>query len=343
MMRKFLLSVMVVGIVMLGACSTNENPVEPTVQGATMKLTVTADKTYYIKFSEKSEVTIANYLTEDDWDIVIDNLTRIRLNGGATAPGKVYAVIQDGTDYDKLAKAPDAEYVTDTQDSYAIGESWYFYNINDHTVNPLDKIYVIRTMDGAFYKFMITECVFTSRTDGEIKFRFDPVEAPVKPEYQDIHARVRYVKFSLSGSEKTYLNLKDGAEVTISDPATSTVWDLYSDFVTIYTNGGTSGPGQGAGIMYQAMEFDSVHSAPQDGYVTDDSLASPEPKWAIGDSWFSYDVNTHSLSVNEGYTYVLRTADSRYAKLEFVAAEFSGQSGGLAVLRIEYLDYGREF
>ncbi len=342
-MRKFLLSIIAVGILMLSACSTNENPVEPTGQGATMKLTVTAGERYYIKFSEKSEVTIADYLMEDEWDIVIDNLTRIRVNGGATAPGKVHVLMLDGTDYDKLAKAPDLEYVTDTQDSYAIGEAWYFYNVNDHTVNPLDKIYVIKTADGAFYKFMITECVFSSRTDGEIKFRFDPVDAPAKPEYQDTHARVRYVKFSLSGAEKTYLNLKEGTEVAIGDQATSTVWDLYSDFVTIYTNGGTSGPGQGAGILYEATEFDSVNSAPQEGYVADDTLASPESKWAVGDSWFSYDFNTHSLSVNADYTYVLRTADGRYAKLEFVAAEFYGQSGGMAVMRIEYLDYGTEF
>jgi hypothetical protein len=280
---------------------------------------------------------------EEGWDIVIDNLTRIRLNGGATAPGPVYATMLAGVDYDGLKTAPDAEYVTDSQNAFAIGEEWYFYNVNDHSVNPLDQVYVIRTSDGAFYKLKITECVATSRTEVELKFRFDPVAAPSGPTFQSSDGLVKYARFTLSGSEMTYFSLKEGREVEISDPATSTAWDLASDFVTIYTNGGTSGPGQGAAVLYETTEFDSVDTAPQGGYVADDSLANPDPRWAVGDSWYTYDSINHKLAVNEGYTYVLRTANGKYAKLEFAQADFAGQSGGTAVLRVEYLENGMDF
>jgi len=343
-MRIFLSLMFAVIILVLGACSTNENPVEPNNPPVeTMKLAATADQTYFIKFSEKSEVAITDHLMEDGWDIVVDNLTRIRLNGGATAPGSVYAAMLTDTGYDDLKTAPDAEYITDSQIDYAIGEGWYFYNVNDHTVNPLDQIYVIRTAEGSFYKFMITECVALSRTEVDLKFRFDPVSAPANPSYQNADGLVKFAKFTLSGSEMTYFSLKEGGEIAISDPATSTAWDLASDFVTIYTNGGTSGPGQAAAVLYETTEFDSVDMAPQGGYVTDDSLANPNPRWGVGDSWYTYDFMTHSLSVNVGYTYVLRTANGKYAKLEFVQAEFAGQSGGMAVMRVEYLENGMEF
>ncbi len=342
-MRIFFSFIIIAVLMMLNACSTNENPVEPTVPGETLKLTVTATETYFIKLTEKSEVAVTDPLMEDNWDITIDNLTRIRLNGGSTAPGAVYAAMVQGTNYDDLKAAPEAEYKTDTQTDFAIGEGWYFYNVNDHTVNPLDQIYVIKTTDGLFYKFMVTECVFTSRTDGEVKFRFDPISAPANPAYQNPGGLVRMAKFTLSGSEKTYFSLKSGGEVSITDPATSTAWDLASDFVTIYTNGGTSGPGQGAAVLYESTVFDSVDMAPQGGYLADDSLAIPDPEWAIGDSWYTYDFMTHSLSLNAGNTYVLRTANGKYAKLEFVQAEFAGQSGGVAVMRVEYLENGMEF
>jgi hypothetical protein len=330
-------------IFLLGSCSTNENPVEPGPVTETMKLTVDASETYYIKFSQKSEVAVTDPLLEDGWDIVVDNLTRIRLNGGSTAPGTVYAVVLPGAVYDNIATAPDMEYVTDTQNGDVIGEDWYTYNVTNHTVNPKDQIYVIRTEDGAFYKFMITATAFTSMSAGELNFRFDPVGAPANASYQNSSGLIKLAKFTLSGSGRTYFSLKSGSEISVSDPSVSTAWDIASDFVTIFTNGGTSGPGQGAVVLLTSTEFDSVAVAPQNGYASDDSTATPDPVRALGDSWYTYNVNTHSLTVNPGYIYVLRTAEGKYAKLEFVAADFSGMTGGVAVVRLEYLDSGMNF
>jgi len=329
--------------VLLGSCSKNENPMEPGPVTETLKLTVNASETYYIKFSQKSEVAVSDPLLEDGWDIVVDNLTRIRLNGGSTAPGAVYAVVMPGAVYDNIKAAPDAEYATDTQNGDVIGEDWYTYNATNHTVNPKDQIYVIRTETGAFYKFMITETAFTSMSAGELKFRFDPVSAPANASYQNSSGLVRLAKFALSGTGKTYFNLKTGSEVNVSDPSASTAWDIASDFVTIFTNGGTSGPGQGAAALLNPAEFDSIGAAPQDGYVSDDSTAAPDPVWALGDSWYTYNITTHSLTVNPGYIYVLRTAEGKYAKLEFVTADFSGMTGGVAVVRLEYLENGMDF
>ena len=342
-MRLMNLLLLLAVALLLGACSTNENPMEPGPITETMKLTVNAAETYYIKFSQKSEVAVSDPLLEDGWDIVVDNLTRIRLNGGSTAPGTVYAAVMPGAVYDNIKVAPDIEYVTDTQIGDVIGENWYTYNVTDHTVNPKDQIYIIRTEDGAFYKFMITETAFTSMSAGELKFRFDPVSAPANASYQNGSGLVKLAKFALSGLGMTYFSLKNGGEVSVSDPSASTVWDIASDFVTIFTNGGTSGPGQGAVALLTSTDFDSVAAAPQNGYASDDSTATPDPVWALGDSWYTYNTTTHSLTVNPGYIYVLRTAEGKYAKLEFVTADFSGMTGGVAVVRLEYLDDGMDF
>ena len=76
-MRNVFLLVSLSVLLILAACSKNENPVEPETPALeTIKLTVTFGEAYYIKFSDKSEVTVADPLLDAGWDIVVDNLTR---------------------------------------------------------------------------------------------------------------------------------------------------------------------------------------------------------------------------------------------------------------------------
>ena len=341
-MRLFLIFSLIVLVMIISSCSTNENdPLEPdSPDGDVLTLVASASEVYFISLSQRSMVDVVDHMLEDSWDISIDNLTNITVNGGSTAPGKVYVQSIENENYSRITVAPDGMYNTDThKNGPAIGENWYFYDVNTHTVSPLDLVYIIKTGNGEYYKFRISESVFTSRTDGEIKFLMDKISAPSAPEFMDPSGRVRTALLSLSASKSTYFQLKEGEIVDVSDPTGSNDWDIRSDYVTLSMNCGTSGSGQAGAIKDEDTPIDEIANAPADGYAVDDST---EAIMAIGDAWYNYDLMTHALAPHP-YSWVVKTALGKYAKIEFVKTVFYGQSDGVAVIRFMYLESGNQF
>lgn len=340
-MRLVLTFSLVLLVMIMSNCSTNENePLDPGTTGSDpISLTVNKAQVYYLSLSQKKQVAVVDSLLENSWDISINDLTNVTVNGGATAPGKVYIHKIETDNYGQITAAPDGMYNTDLHKNPVIGENWYDYNYSTHVVVPRDYVYIVKTTDGEYYKFKISESVFTSITDGELKILIDKVPAPAAPEFQSPSGRIRMALLTLSADKVTYFKLSSGEEVEISNPASSNDWDMSSDFVTISMNGGTSGPGQAGAIMDAETALDSIETAPIDGYVMDDTTNS---KMAIGDAWYNYDFTTHSLSAHD-YSWLVKTADGKYAKLEFVKTDFSGQSAGVAVIRFMYLESGNQF
>jgi len=339
-MRLFIIFSFIFALLMLSSCSTNEDdPIGPGDENTvTLKVTVTATESYYIDITQEQLAVVNDYLMDDSWDIVIDNLTRVRLNGGSTASGTVFATALDDVDYDEIAAAPDMLYKADTQDKLAIGETWYFYDLSTHTVNPLDVVYIIRAGDGSFYKFQITEVNFPSRTDGELSLRFDKISDPVAAEFPDGVDRVQYYRLPLSSASNTYFNFKEATLVDVPDEQSSSEWDLKSAFVTVSLNGGASGPGEAGAVTYSESVFDSIHSAPADGFISDNG----DDVMAIGDSWYIYDFVTHTISIDPK-VYIVKTATGNHAKLEFVKTDFSGQNDGVVLIRFHYIEGTTEF
>ena len=338
-MRYFTFIGILTLIVVMFGCSTNENnPVSSDPGNNTLTLTVTFGQEYYINLAQKAAVEIETPMIDDNWDIVIDNLTRIRLNGGSTAPGQVYSYPLNGIEYESVNSAPEAVYETDTQDELSIGEDWYYYDFNTHTVNPLDVIYILRSNDQNFYKLQITDAVFSSRTDGELDIRIERINAPANFNVITPTGRIIHSRISLSNSENNFFNFKQAGPVTIEDEMTSLEWHLKSDFVTLHLNGGSSGSGTCAAQMIQDIQFDSLSSAPATGYSYDDSTTA----LAIGNTWYTYDMSSHTLTPNP-YIYVLQINQTDYAKIEFILTDFSGQESGVAVIRYQYVEGTRDF
>jgi hypothetical protein len=333
-MKVLSVIILVLSLSLFFSCSTNENdPIAPDPTGEPLMLTVTYDEVYYISLSEQAVVEVSDPLIEKDWDISLDILTRMHLNGGSTAPGPVYAAKIEGIAYEDLKNAPDVTYMTDDQNGGFIGENWYYYDLTTHTVNPLDHFYVIRGVDGEFYKLRISDAVFTSRTDGELTIYIEKVTSPPSYETQSTIGRTLTKEITLSTVESVYFNLKEAKIVEISDESLSTEWDLKTSYLTIHLNGGTSGPGSCAAVMYEDVQFDSLHTIPTDGFVTDDSTKT----LAIGDSWYSYNPMTHTLSTVPN-VYVVKSVDGHHAKIEFIAKDFSSQAAGIAVVKIHYTE-----
>jgi len=124
----------------------------------------------------------------------------------------------------------------------------------------------------------------------------------------------------------TYFSLRQNAVVDIAN-AQSNRWDLAFNATTILTNSGTSGPGQGGGMVMTGVDYDSLGELPADGWLTD---ADGAPALAQS-SWYTYtgaDSNPpHAILSNPGVVLAVRTGDGRFAKVQIM----SYYKGGAAI------------
>jgi hypothetical protein len=317
-MKVFSTVVLILSFLIFMGCSTNENePLAPDPPGEPMTLTVNYDQVYYINLTDQAVVEVSDPLLENGWDLSIDLLTRIHLNGGSSAPGPVFASKIEGIAYEDVQDAPNVTYMTDDQNGGYIGDNWYFYDVTTHSVSPLDHFYVIRATDGDFYKFKIADAIFPSRTDGELTIFIEKVSSPASYETQSTVGRTLTAEITLSKVESIYFNLKDAKIVDVADGSVSMDWDIKTTYLTMQINGGTSGPGNCAAVMYEDVAFDSLETIPTDGFITDDSTSA----LAIGPN-----------------VYVVKTIDGNHAKIEFIAKDFSSQAEGMAVVKLHYTE-----
>ena len=124
----------------------------------------------------------------------------------------------------------------------------------------------------------------------------------------------------------TFFNLEDSSVVLSSSEldradSNSTQWDIAFQATNVLVNGGTSGPGQGAG--YVATEpFDALDTVDESMLVTDDAAqgAFAVPPGS-GDGWYNYSgPPNHTIAPIPGRTIVVRTADGkRYAKIRILS------------------------
>jgi len=119
----------------------------------------------------------------------------------------------------------------------------------------------------------------------------------------------------LDGSTATlYYSLSTGAQVTGADTATSK-WDVKFKGTSIFINGGTSGTGTTQAQIVSST-FETLTTAPTADYKTD---ATGAP--AIS-GWYTYTATTepqHAILTIPGKIIVIKTSDSKYAKVEMIS------------------------
>ena len=105
--------------------------------------------------------------------------------------------------------------------------------------------------------------------------------------------------------------------VANSDSA-STKWDFGLRLTTFILNSQTYGPGN-AGAILQNSIYSSVTAAPDAGYAYDTTSTQK----AIKDgSWYNYNPTTRSFAPKAGQTFIFRTADNYYVKMELLAVDY---------------------
>jgi len=98
----------------------------------------------------------------------------------------------------------------------------------------------------------------------------------------------------------------------------STKWDFGLRLTTFLVNNYSSGPGNGGVILQDAL-YDNVTAAPASGYAYDTTSSQRLIK---DGSWYDYNPTTHSFVPKAGKTFIFRTADGHYAKMELLSVSY---------------------
>jgi hypothetical protein len=267
--------------------------------------------------------------TDARWDLAFQRF-KIRIDGGVSGGGGMELAVLPGADF-AAAAAPTRGYFTDEADgadddsdpdlAFLRGDGWYSYDVATHVVTPRDQIYVVGSTEGRYYKLRLTDYYDSAGTSGFPMFDWGPITSP---ELSDM-----IVVEATDAQVWVHVDVERGV-LAVADPAMSSEWDLAVSRTRVRTNGGTSGGGVGGALLApDGATYDSVTSAPADGYVADAMIPIPGPPGSgeysgnpVLADWFNYDATTHAVSSKQ-LTYLVRTATGSYAKLQ-VASYASG-------------------
>lgn len=149
---------------------------------------------------------------------------------------------------------------------------------------------------------------------------------------------VVYTIDARSQTEWTYFDFSRNSVVTVSTRE-SLEWDLAFRRTKILTNSGKTNPqGGGGAINLGPIDFYTVERAPAEGYLTDrqgKNFLETENEALL--SWYSYNMMTNTLRT-KNHTYIIRTADGKYAKMRILYYYCAGHVSGC--MTIEYVYQG---
>lgn len=123
----------------------------------------------YFDFDTMTAPTVDNPRDSAEWDLAFRRFV-VKVNGGVSGSGGVEFAIVEGLTFTALTLPPaNGEWLADLPDDaedtdidpeflMATGPTgWFDYNPANHVLTPRDRIYVIRSVEGDYYKLkMIT-------------------------------------------------------------------------------------------------------------------------------------------------------------------------------------------
>ena len=271
--------------------------------------------------------------TTTNWDLAFSG-TSVILNGRTSGSGNAGAIVLTGVDFDTLSVAPEAGY---DQDFDAGGSltGWYTYTgpfgrpphailMNDSTA------IVVRTAEGRYAKIKFTSYykggAAVPGNDDESRFyNFTYVIQPdvSSRELIDSGPKVYFESRisdlpadTASTGVPTFFSLRTGRIIAPEDSAT-TKWDLAFRSTSVITNGGTGGTGNGGAMVLTATDFDTLSTAPETGYEVESDTSSPISGWYTYTGPVGFP--PHSILMNPGVVVIVKTADEKFAKVQFLS------------------------
>jgi len=143
-----------------------------------------------------------------------------------------------------------------------------------------------------------------------------------------------------ASSEKdwAYFDFSRGAVVEIHDPS-SLEWDLAFRRGKVISNGGATNKFGKAGLIQMKEDrFDAVAQVPTENYI-EDTTTKTETVSPVLLKWYKYNYLTHKLSPKKN-VYALRTADSKFAKVQFKSFYCENKETGCIKMQYVYQNNG---
>ncbi|MCA9516866.1 MAG: hypothetical protein KC635_18115, partial [Myxococcales bacterium] len=305
-------------------------PIDPppaVVPDDQLDLTAPSAGVAWLDLSAGEIATPSDPATSPGWDLGIHGGVSLATNGGTSGAGLGGARLADGA-YDALVATDTVGFEVDAMlplpGPPGSGEisanpalaGWYDYDPSSHTLAPKAQAYVVRRADGSYAKLAIVA------VDGEAwSLRSAPLARAPEAHTTSVSAP--------SGADPVYLSFRAGGVVAVADAATSTAWDVAISYLTLRTNGGTSGSGEGAAIRLADADFDAVDAVPAGATWVEDAMAPlPGPPGsgevsgnaALG-AWYDYDSTAHTVSATAGVVFLVRAADGSLVKLAITSSD----------------------
>lgn len=309
----------------------------------------------YFDFESQREVAPGTPGSSAAWDIAFERF-KIKVNGGTSGTGNVAVAALPNATFATLTTAPPSGYASDdappvpdggvtdggfTAGSEGLifhtGDGWYSYDPVNHVLAPRPIVYVVRSVEGRYYKVQITGYYDQAGTPGYLGFRWAPIDAP--------SGNGTFTVDATSATEWTYVRIASGAVVTVTSPEASTDWDLAFRRAQIQTNSGTTGSGVGGAQLQPAgATYDATTHSPTVGFVPDSLLPIPGPPGSGTfsgspvlsgtdgtDGWYDYNPSTHTVTPKPSF-FLVRTAQGEYGKLQITA-----YAGGVYTIKVALL------
>lgn len=270
----------------------------------------------YFSFATQETVSITDdeAVSNDEWDIAFMRY-HVILNGGISGDKGVVGVdlaevdSPDSTDFDAVTDTSDVtddDWVEDEID--LVVDEWYDYNYQTHEFDLNNNVYIIKDAEEKYVKFQVIGIEnYGSPPDmGTVTCRF-----VYAADGNDVSGTPDTVALDI-GSGTGYVDFSAGAEVTPSDPTTSTDWDIAITEYEIHLNCSTWGAGNASAypayddtdLISDPTDFDGLTDAPtqSQGYFSD-TFAS-----ALTDWW---DYESHRLP-SKDHVYLIKVDDTIY-------------------------------
>lgn len=120
------------------------------------------------------------------WDVGILRFN-VKANSGTSGSQDVGVALVEGMPFDSLEKAPADGYAVDEvtvgpedmepEPGYAF-DLWYDYDMDAHTLEARDVVYVVRTIEGNYFKVQMLDYYNNAGTAGYVKFKLGQIAAP---------------------------------------------------------------------------------------------------------------------------------------------------------------------
>jgi hypothetical protein len=164
---------------------------------------------------------------------------------------------------------------------------------------------------------------------------------PEPPSFEPTPIQSRPVHDQLVGPELVTIDATDARRwqffsfaqrSVVADPGPLD-WDLAFRRFQVIVNGGAGFAGAGGALDLGELDFDDVATVPTSGYAGT-RARSDSTNAAIG-RWYRYSFTSHLLTPQRR-VYAIRTADGRYAKLEFAGYYCPGAEPGCVTVRYTF-------